>query len=865
MNIYNKLKLELKIKKMDKVEDIKFPQGTKYEKELNLNFKYFNVLWYDPNKVNEFEYFKKCFENVQFCKTNDLELTIKFFEKESSFEWIVITPDSKGEELINNLEENQFIKAFFVYCMNADLHKKWAKNKKKVECITSSPEILCQKLIELNKQYLIPNFKYSNETKKVSDFLFNLKELKSENKYALNSVKREINQLIKTEKKTKNNYAIFCMKSLHYLNSENCIRDFKEPVENENFPWYLYLRIFKNADIKNIKNIIKSITNYTLLSLYFSNYQYLFNLLSYNEVKELLKDGITNNLFESQEKKVITIAEKLCNKLRKNISILNEKNDLKEIQIYCIYFSIYNFSNFAKKYELIDFYQIISFFREIDFCLKMLIYCIYIKLNNKNHNFLNDVTSSLMISDERYLYFNTYIENLSKIDNELNEKDLRKVNDSLTIKNFLILGNKTFQQKIIFIEKYLKAKSIKYLEIEAISKFMKEKLGSNENLKVYFYYLIITLEDFQENLEKIILLSAELGITFIVLLYIENESNNIIFHKNKINSIMSIILVYSTEDIIKYISKNVSFKVPAGDPDYLDEALNIKLPKISYEVNNEEDYQDGCFELAETFDTTLIKNKVVISFLDDIDYISDITYNIYNIYKEHDALDLFYKQNGIYFGFYLNPETKFLDICFIKRIIYMYCREEKESQKSFYRIINDDLRTRNPSKIFRYIDLLGLIYKLIENEELATFKGKVYRATKLDEKLILQLKPNTIMVNTTFWSTSKDFKIAEKFMKGQKWRNSYIICETSKNNIDIDFEKLNPFAEKEVLFLPFTEFKVKKVSIGNKYQKKIFIIELYELGNKNFVNYDNMHIENVNCFNMMAAAEKELSKKNENK
>ena len=98
-----------------KVEDIKFPQLTKYEKELNLNFKYFNVLWYDPNKTNEFEYFKKCFENVQFYKVNDLESALKFFEKESSSEWIVIITDSKGEELINNLEENQFIKGFFVY------------------------------------------------------------------------------------------------------------------------------------------------------------------------------------------------------------------------------------------------------------------------------------------------------------------------------------------------------------------------------------------------------------------------------------------------------------------------------------------------------------------------------------------------------------------------------------------------------------------------------------------------------------------------------------------------------------------------------------------------------------------------------
>ena len=170
-----------KNKEIYKVEEIKFPQGTKYKKELNLNFKYFNILWYDPNKVNEFENFKKCFENVHFYKINDLESTLKFFEKESSFEWIVIAPGSKREELINILEENQFIKAFFVYCTNIHVHKKWAKRKKKVECLASSSKILCQKLIELNKQYLIPNFKYSNEAKE-SDFLFNLKELKSENK-----------------------------------------------------------------------------------------------------------------------------------------------------------------------------------------------------------------------------------------------------------------------------------------------------------------------------------------------------------------------------------------------------------------------------------------------------------------------------------------------------------------------------------------------------------------------------------------------------------------------------------------------------------------------------------------------------------
>ena len=176
----------------------------------------------------------------------------------------------------------------------------------------------------------------------------------------------------------------------------------------------------------------------------------------------------------------------------------------------------------------------------------------------------------------------------------------------------------------------------------------------------------------------------------------------------------------------------------------------------------------------------------------------------------------------------------------------MYCREEKESQKSFYRIINDDLRSRDSYKIYRYISILSLINHLIENKLLKSFNGKVYRATKLDENLILKLVPGAKMINTTFWSTSKDFKVAEKFMIKNNWRNSFIICETTKNNIDIDLEKLNPFNEKEILFLPFTEFIIKKVSSEIKYGKKIFIIELTELNNRNVVNTDNMDVIKIN-------------------
>ena len=178
----------------------------------------------------------------------------------------------------------------------------------------------------------------------------------------------------------------------------------------------------------------------------------------------------------------------------------------------------------------------------------------------------------------------------------------------------------------------------------------------------------------------------------------------------------------------------------------------------------------------------------------------------------------------------------------------MYCREETLSEKSLYRIINDDLRSRAPNKIYRYLNILALINLDIREEKLGIFEGKVYRATKLDEKLIMKLIPGTIMVNTTFWSTSKEFGIAEKFMIKDNFRNSFIFCKTTKNNIDIDFEELNPFNEYEVLFLPFTEFKVEKVSSKMQYGRKVFIIELIELGIENFVDPDNMKIEISNRF-----------------
>ena len=150
---------------------------------------------------------------------------------------------------------------------------------------------------------------------------------------------------------------------------------------------------------------------------------------------------------------------------------------------------------------------------------------------------------------------------------------------------------------------------------------------------------------------------------------------------------------------------------------------------------------------------------------------------------------------------------------------------------------------------------------MIENEFLASFEGKVFRATKLDENLILKLNPGSTMINTTFWSTTKNFDIAKRFMKNNSWRNAYIICESTKTNIDIDYENLNTFNEEEVLILPFTEFKVKYIYSEHQFNKKIYTIKLIELGNKNFVNYDNMKVEAVSNLDIFFAHKNSLLKK----
>ena len=159
----------------------------------------------------------------------------------------------------------------------------------------SNPQLLCQKLIELNKGYLVPNFKYKDENQ--IDILLNFKLMDSKNKLAMNSVKREIENLKEIKKKLLKKYDKFLIKSLHYLSGNEYENDFQKPVESTT-NLYLYPILLKEMGKTFFQKKIKFIRNLTLLSLYFSQYQYLFSLVTFQEIK-LLIDEINDEKSDS--------------------------------------------------------------------------------------------------------------------------------------------------------------------------------------------------------------------------------------------------------------------------------------------------------------------------------------------------------------------------------------------------------------------------------------------------------------------------------------------------------------------------------------------------------------------------------------
>ena len=187
-----------------------------------------------------------------------------------------------------------------------------------------------------------------------------------------------------------------------------------------------------------------------------------------------------------------------------------------------------------------------------------------------------------------------------------------------------------------------------------------------------------------------------------------------------------------------------------------------------------------------------------------------------------------------------------MDVTIVKQILYIYSKEEEDSTKSFYSMVNNDLRSANFEILSKYFEIISFINNLIEKEEISTYSGEVYRGTYLTPELINELKPFKKMVNSSFWSSSKDYEEALDFLLKSNINNTLICIKSQKSNIDIDNEELSEFLEEqEVLFIPYTLFEITKVEMKTIENKMVYVVHLIDLNEKNKCCTENMPVINV--------------------
>ena len=120
--------------------------------------------------------------------------------------------------------------------------------------------------------------------------------------------------------------------------------------------------------------------------------------------------------------------------------------------------------------------------------------------------------------------------------------------------------------------------------------------------------------------------------------------------------------------------------------------------------------------------------------------------------------------------------------------------------------------------------MISMINSAFKTNDIKSYKGKLFRGTKMENQYVEEkIKKGNILTNISFWSASKERRIAEKFLRG---KNILFIIETEKNNIDIDNEQISKFDEKEVLFIPFSKFLVKNKKTINFQGNEIYEVEL---------------------------------------
>ena len=600
-----------------------------------------------------------------------------------------------------------------------------------------------------------------------------------------------------------------------------------------------------------------------LFSLYFSKFPYLFGTLSYIEIESILKKNYTfeelkKDFKELNRSHLVNIFDLI---LEKNASILGETKNLKFLHIFLInYLKLFIKIIFNFEFnEYSEYPNMIYYLMDLDFCLKLFFFRVYELLYCKEFKIrcrgaIDHIDKRILIFNVKYLTKHYDKEKALKY---ISNEELNKLNETLKIRDFIIIGDKNFHQKIKIIEKFINDIKFTYLSKSEVRDYIKTR-KRNDKYRNFNYFIIIKAKEAEKIYKELYTVRNDFGLNLLLIIYIKNTKTLI----NKLPflypAFIPIYIVYNTNNIIKFINcqKNLSSAFNFSETStYVINSLNkIKLPnnwdeKNNNKIDNRINSEDG-WQLVDNVPKEIFKIKSLL-VTGGMSTIDTIKLNMYKIYKENNIESLFFEKYCQYLFFKIIPENGYFSYSeFQKQFCYAYTLEEKNKKKeniSLYFIMNRDLRSGNTSKIEKYIGIISILNKYIENNYIKSFEGELFRGTFMPidyiENKIVEGKSLT---NLSFWSASKSRQVAEKFLK-----NILFIINTKKNNIDIDEEKISKFNEKEVLFLPYSKFLV--ISKKKKIFKNTVIYEVklkglddeHERGN-----IDSVHIQREDFYNL---------------
>ena len=532
---------------------------------------------------------------------------------------------------------------------------------------------------------------------------------------------------------------------------------------------------------------------------------------------------------------IIPIAEELAFKVNKGESILNENEKLEILHRFLIEinFSIENLILGINIQEITKYYQIKNYIRDIEFCLGRVIFNI-LGYYCKDYPLKFKIVHPYISMEKRIHYYTIYSVP-SERDNNIEEQQEKSLNKSIKYNDTIVIGDQNFHNLVKKMN--LPCKNTYYINENQISNFFKKPKKINNKYNICKYFIIINEKLGIEYLETFKYISNVFGLKIVTIIYVQDKNAKI---DKKILQVPIIptILTYSEKDILNYYFDNydrLKETIITGKDDskwFEEEFLNFKFPKLS-ETKIIREHDNG-WDMIRDVNINIFKLVSYNRILGNI-IIEKFVRDMYEVYKENNCLDLFVNYYGNYFGDENIIEQQTSLLAAVKMFLYAYTLEENNG-KSFYSLMNKDLRSGNSLKISRYLFMIRNIYELIKGKSLKSFNGDVYRATYFKQELINEIKPGKKMINASLWSSSKQLSVAKKFLFMYK-KNILLHTKVKEgNNIDIHLEKLSQFpSEEEILFLPYCYFEVKSFKKVKENNLEYYDLELIycEEENKN--------------------------------